>query len=364
MSGREAMSTLGLHGLQISPQGVLEILFLAAIVFAVWTGFQSGFVAQVASLLRLLVSFLAASRFFPQLSLIIQQIFTLPPVVGNILSFLTILLFVLLIMTWVYHLILRPLIGLLHITPGLGLLDRILGAFLAIVQELFWVAALLTVILLLPIHSVWQDAITRSPWANALVVSLSSVEQQLQQRLGSLQVPLIPNQGALNLPARDTERTLTMHFPRGLHLQEDREAERTMYVFVNQQRTARGLPPLVLDPRLSALALAHSVDMFQRSYFGHVTPASSKQTFRVALPLPSALVSTPVPSSTAPAPNASSVPSASAARKASRTGRSSRARSAASMLGTPRPPSSRASPDQRPLSSSRSTEKSRKTWQR
>ncbi len=273
MSGRETMPTVGPHLLQLSPQGVLEFLFLAAIVFAVWTGFQSGFVTQVASLLRLLVSFLAASRFFPQLSLIIQQIFTTSPIVSNILSFLAILLFVLLVMSWLYHLILYPLIGLLHITPGLGLLDRILGAVLAIIQELFWVAALLTIILLLPVHSVWQDAITRSSWGNTLVVSLSSVEQQLQQRLGSLQVPLIPSQGALDLPARDTERTITMHFPQGLHLQEDHKAERTMYVFVNQQRVARGLPPLALDPQLSALALAHSVDMFRHSYFGHVTPA-------------------------------------------------------------------------------------------
>ena len=70
------------------------------------------------------------------------------------------------------------------------------------------------------------------------------------------------------------------------------------------------------------------------------------------------------PRTSAPLRAAHRGPQSRSARNDSRSGRSSRSRSAASMLGTPRPDSSAASPHHRPLSSSRTTEKSRKTWQR
>lgn len=40
----------------------------------------------------------------------------------------------------------------------------------------------------------------------------------------------------------------------------------------NAARAAAGLPPLAHDPRLSAVALAHSADMIQRGYFAHASP--------------------------------------------------------------------------------------------
>jgi uncharacterized protein YkwD len=38
---------------------------------------------------------------------------------------------------------------------------------------------------------------------------------------------------------------------------------------MNQARTAHGLAPLRLDPRLQRAALAHSSDMMRRNYFAH-----------------------------------------------------------------------------------------------
>ena len=46
----------------------------------------------------------------------------------------------------------------------------------------------------------------------------------------------------------------------------------TMLATINAERSSRGVAPLVIDARLSALALAHADDMGKRSYFGHETP--------------------------------------------------------------------------------------------
>jgi len=41
---------------------------------------------------------------------------------------------------------------------------------------------------------------------------------------------------------------------------------------LNERRSARGLPPLTLDPLLSTIARDHAVDMVSRNYFDHMTP--------------------------------------------------------------------------------------------
>ncbi len=45
-----------------------------------------------------------------------------------------------------------------------------------------------------------------------------------------------------------------------------------MLALVNQERAANGLPPFTLDPALSSVARAHSLDMATRSYFSHTNP--------------------------------------------------------------------------------------------
>ncbi|MCC7103723.1 MAG: CvpA family protein [Chloroflexi bacterium] len=52
----------------------------------------------------------------------------------------------------------------------------------------------------------------------------------------------------------------------------DEQAEGKMLVLLNQERTSRGLLPLVADTALRDVARAHSQDMFVRGYFGHVDP--------------------------------------------------------------------------------------------
>jgi hypothetical protein len=45
-----------------------------------------------------------------------------------------------------------------------------------------------------------------------------------------------------------------------------------MYRLVNDSRAAAGLPPLIWDAELAAVARAHNQDMLLRSYFDHDTP--------------------------------------------------------------------------------------------
>lgn len=48
--------------------------------------------------------------------------------------------------------------------------------------------------------------------------------------------------------------------------------EALMVALVNEERSARGLPQLVIDPALADVARVHSADMWARDYFSHTNP--------------------------------------------------------------------------------------------
>ena len=53
---------------------------------------------------------------------------------------------------------------------------------------------------------------------------------------------------------------------------EQQQMELTLALGINQIRTDAGLPPLTVDPALSAIALARAEDMATNNYFDHMPP--------------------------------------------------------------------------------------------
>ncbi|MGB6881746.1 MAG: CAP domain-containing protein, partial [Microgenomates group bacterium] len=52
----------------------------------------------------------------------------------------------------------------------------------------------------------------------------------------------------------------------------DKIAEAEMFRFLNQEREKIGLTKLVWEPEIVPVARAHATDMWERRYFGHVSP--------------------------------------------------------------------------------------------
>lgn len=58
----------------------------------------------------------------------------------------------------------------------------------------------------------------------------------------------------------------------GLELDVDLDSELIMLQLTNQTRSEYDLPPLVLDPTIRSVAIAHSRDMLVREFFDHANP--------------------------------------------------------------------------------------------
>lgn len=248
---------------------LVDVLVVIFVLVVAWNGYRSGFLMEIAGLARIVVGVVAGVRFFAIPAAWVLHHATVPQALANLGGFIAVFVVTEILITLLYTVTVYPGIAVLHHIPALGGLDRLLGILPAALQGLFWAAFSLTALLLLPLGPALQNSITQSTLGNALVVDLSSYEPKLQSLLGNAaQAALL----YVTPPATPTESAVQLHFPPNLHLTDDVHAEQTMFAYVNTQRVQHGLAPLRLDPTLSAVARAHSVDMFQRSYFSHNTP--------------------------------------------------------------------------------------------
>jgi uncharacterized protein YkwD len=116
-----------------------------------------------------------------------------------------------------------------------------------------------------------SDAITRTTSESVLAQRLSAPAEWLEARARPIFMPAFDrmlSKLTVQPGSRDSVKLpFTVKDPKP---RPDLEA--SMLVLLNDERRAHGLRPLQADPEAAEVARAHSRDMFQRSYFSHVTP--------------------------------------------------------------------------------------------
>lgn len=106
-----------------------------------------------------------------------------------------------------------------------------------------------------------------------LIVSLSAVGPH-----GPLPLVQLPVEVGRPLPD-----TYTTHMPPDeSDLRTPATAEALAFRLLNQDRARFGVPPLARDPALDVIARAHSADMRDNHFFGHVSPTTRSPSDRIA----------------------------------------------------------------------------------
>lgn len=70
--------------------------------------------------------------------------------------------------------------------------------------------------------------------------------------------------------------------PRAEELRDPRQLERRVFALLNDERRLAGLAPLLWDERAAAVARAHSADMSEHDFVGHVSPSTGGPDERAA----------------------------------------------------------------------------------
>lgn len=251
-----------------------DLVVLAIFLWAGWAGYANGLVIEVVGLVRLIVSIALAVAFGPAAGRYIQQFALFPAAVAVPIGIVLVLVVVQLLLGIVLSELIRPMIGVLHHVPVIGLLDRLGGLVLSVLQSVVLVA--LVVAAVVPLWRAFDTGPTvttvqRSVLTPGLLAIGGRLVPRVEAVIGVPAAQLLPTltPGARHVAGNET---LRLHFPSNLPVHTDSAAAAVMLNYVNMRRAQYHLAPLVVDPALTSVARAHSLDMFHRSYFGHNAP--------------------------------------------------------------------------------------------
>lgn len=146
-------------------------------------------------------------------------------------------------------------------------INHAFGLVPGLVNGILILSVILTVVSAFPLSTAIKRQATESPLERTLLSVTSGYDRLIGPAFGPLAERSV---NTLKIHP-STDESIDLHFT--LHGGTvDADGELAMLKLVNDERTARGLSPLVLNLQLIEAARAHAKDMFERGYFSHVTP--------------------------------------------------------------------------------------------
>lgn len=239
-------------------------LIISVFIFSlVLSSLDKGFIINLIDLLSFVLSFVISLKFYSLAAGFLTANFSLPLGIAKILGFI-LLGFIseavfLVVVRFIYKAIPKEITN--------SSLNKLLGPLPAIINGLIMVAFFLTVVIAMPITPQIKKAIFDSKIGGPVVARTQIVETELAKIFGeaisdTLQFITIAPESSEKVNLQFTTTKVSV----------DEEAERQMFVLVNNERTKASLKPLTADENLKEVARAHAKDMFARGYFSHINP--------------------------------------------------------------------------------------------
>ena len=163
--------------------------------------------------------------------------------------------------------ILYKLVYLVPVRLKKGIVSKFLAIFPAIGEGFIMVSFLLILALAFPISPKIKADITESRIGGLLIEKTSGVETKVNEVFGGVIEDALTFYTIKPESREVVELTVTKR-----ELSIDELSETEMFKLVNKDRKEMGVAELIWDVRLVPVARAHATDMWERSYFGHISP--------------------------------------------------------------------------------------------
>lgn len=241
----------------------LDLVIIFILIFFVARAFRFGFWIVLMDLVSFLASLLISLRVYQFVAEFLRTNFTLSRSISNALGFLLSAV----VIESILGVILYKLVYLVPLRLKKGVISKFLAIFPAIGEGLIMVSFLLILALAFPISPRIKADITESKIGGFLIEKTSGVEARVNEVFGGVIEDALTFYTIKPESREVVELSITK---RELSIDEPSEAE--MFRLVNKERKERAVTELVWDARLIPVARAHASDMWERSYFGHISP--------------------------------------------------------------------------------------------
>lgn len=241
----------------------VDLIILTVILYFASEAFRVGFWAILANFISFLLSLIIALIGYQFTSGLLQNNFALSHSTANAIGF------------FLTAVIAEGILGFLSVRAVRKMPSRFTKKWwskaLAIIpaagEGVVLIAFVLTLFLALPIFPKAKAEISDSRIGGLLVRNTSGLEVRIDEVFGGA----VEDSVTYFTVNPESSESIPLHIDR-LGLSEDREAEEAMLVLVNNERSKRGIRRLEWSPELVGIARTHAQDMWERRYFGHVSP--------------------------------------------------------------------------------------------
>lgn len=247
----------------------VDFLVLFFLLFFLWQGYQTGFVAGLLNILSTVISFGAAILLYPDLASLFQSQFGWTENISFVLAFFTILIVIELVLSFIFHRLYSLATPIYRLISGFLIWDKIFGLIPSVLVGLFLVSLFLLLPLILPVKENIRDVVSQSWWGKNVLTKALVYQPQIEGLLNRLPYK---NLAYLITPDPKSDKSVELSFPKEIKLIPDPKSEKAMFDFVNKERSKKGLNILVWDEELKKLARIHCLDMFEKGYFSHNSP--------------------------------------------------------------------------------------------
>jgi len=241
----------------------IDLVILVVILFFVSEALRVGFWIILADFLSFLLSLLAALSGYQFASGLLRANFSLSHSVSNALGFL----FTAVIAEGILGVALSFLIRKIPYKFWKGTWSKAAAIVPGIGEGLVLASFILTLILGFPLDPRIKNDITGSRIGSLLVRQTSGLEAKINEIFGgvvedTLTYLTVKPESNEVVPLSIDKRQLAI----------DEASEQGMFRLVNEERKKRGIKEVSWEPKVTLVSRAHATDMWERSYFGHISP--------------------------------------------------------------------------------------------
>lgn len=247
----------------------VDLLILGAFLFYFFEGIRRGFIEQTLELIGFFITIFLALLGYHYFGAVVMEKTGIQKQAADPIAFI-ILWFIYQVL---YSLILRYTYPNIPARIRNTLPNRLAGLVPAFLKGVVILSVILTVVISVPVPPKLKSEISDSFLSSRFINNSATVEQYINTIVGG---DLKESLTFLTVPAQ-TEQIINPSEKVDLKFttaetSEDLASESKMFQWVNEERVKAGVKPLVIDAGLTAVARAHSKDMFNRGFFAHENP--------------------------------------------------------------------------------------------
>jgi len=239
----------------------VDLLLIGIVFFGVWDGWRKGFILELLYLLGLIITIAATFFLYPYLTAFVNKYF--PSLGAWALPFAFIVTYV--IMRVLTNAFTNRVLTNIPIDAHYKGANKALGIFPGFINGVMHAIIGAALLLALPISNNLSHKTRESRFVGRLSIPAEWIETKISPVFTEVERTM----NRLTVKPGSNETVILPFKVMAPPARADLEVN--MLRLVNSERIKAGLNILKPDPELTKVARIHSVDMFQRGYFSHVS---------------------------------------------------------------------------------------------